>query len=233
MNHNKFPFSLFLVLARGPALGGCMSRRTYRFVRDTQFCTDVGAAVRPRHAGDSWFDRARSALSNQLSATSWLSHHEPGEVQNHQYSGIRRASASRRGCVVEWLQPSGRRPEGCCRSTELSGGRGQLPEVADYRLRRTMHAPCMPRLTLADVWRRQPESHESFEVACRNAAGRCSTSVSMCSTRAVQRKQRRSDAEGRECSSPHTHRVAPAALWTLCSDASGHDRPIPPTCGLF
>ena len=135
--------------------------------------------------------------------------------------------------VFEWLQPSGRRPEGCCRSTELSGGRGQLPEVADYRLRRTMHAPCMPRLTLADVWRRQPESHESFELACRNAAGRCSTSVSMCSTRAVQRKQRRSDAEGRECSSPRTHRGAPAALWTLWSDASGHNRPIPPTCGLF
>ena len=44
------------------------------------FCTDVGSAVRPRHAGDSWFDRARSALSNQLSATSWLPHHEPGEV---------------------------------------------------------------------------------------------------------------------------------------------------------
>jgi len=59
--------------------------------------------------------------------------------------------------VFEWLQPSGRRPEGCCRSTELSCGRCQLPEVADYRLRRTMHAPCMPRLTLADVWRRQPE----------------------------------------------------------------------------
>ena len=40
-------------------------------------------------------DRARSALSNHLSATSWLSHHEPGEVQNHQHSGIRRASARR------------------------------------------------------------------------------------------------------------------------------------------
>ena len=48
-----------------------------------------------------------------------------------------------------------------------------------YRLGRTMHAPCMFRLTLADVWRRQPESHESFELACRNAAGRCSTSASM------------------------------------------------------
>ena len=131
---------------------------------------------------------------------------------------------------MEWLQPSGRRPEGCCRSTELSGGRGQLPEVTGYRRRRTMHAPCMLRLTLADVWRRQPESHDSFELACCNAAGRCSTSISMYITRAVQRKQRRSDAEGRECSSPHTHRVAPAALWTLCSDASGHDRPIPPTC---
>ena len=53
------------------------------------------SAVRPRHAGDSWSDGARSALSDQLSATSWLPHHEPGEVQNHQHSGIRRASARR------------------------------------------------------------------------------------------------------------------------------------------
>ena len=66
------------------SVGGCMSRKNYRFVRDTRFCPDVGAAARPWHAGGSWFDRARSALSNQLSATSWLSHHEPGEVQNHQ-----------------------------------------------------------------------------------------------------------------------------------------------------
>ena len=73
----------------------CMSRKNYRFVRDTRFCTDVGSAVRPRHAGDSWFDRARHGPSNQLSATSWLHRHEPGEVQNHQHSGIRRASARR------------------------------------------------------------------------------------------------------------------------------------------
>ena len=59
------------------------------------FGTDCRSAVRPRHAGDSWFDRARSALSNQLSATFWLQRHEPGEVQNHQHSGIRRASARR------------------------------------------------------------------------------------------------------------------------------------------
>ena len=34
--------------------------------------------------------------------------------------------------VLEWLQPSGRRPEGCCCSTELSGGRGWILEVAGY-----------------------------------------------------------------------------------------------------
>ena len=43
--------------------------------------------------------------------------------------------------VLEWLQPSGRRPEGCCCSTELSGGRGRLPEATGYRHRRTMHVP--------------------------------------------------------------------------------------------
>ena len=45
--------------------------------------------------------------------------------------------------VLEWLQPSGRRPEGCYCSTELSGGRGRLPEATGYRHRRTMHVPCM------------------------------------------------------------------------------------------
>ena len=58
-----------------------MSGNRHRFVPDTRFCTDVGSAVRPRHAGDSWFDKARSALSNQLSATSWLPHHEPGNTR--------------------------------------------------------------------------------------------------------------------------------------------------------
>ena len=53
--------------------------------------------------------------------------------------------------VLEWLQPSGRRPEGCCCSTELSGGRGRLPEATGYRHRRTMHVPCMPTLTLTDT----------------------------------------------------------------------------------
>ena len=72
-----------------------MSRKNYRFVRDTRFGTDVGAAVRPRHAGDSWLCKARSALSNQLLATSWLQHHKPGEVQNQQHSGNHRASARR------------------------------------------------------------------------------------------------------------------------------------------
>ena len=79
---------------RGPALGGVCLRIRTAFLR-RHAGTDCRSAVRPRHAGDSWFDRARSALSNQLSATSWLPHHEPGEVQNHQHSGIRRASARR------------------------------------------------------------------------------------------------------------------------------------------
>ena len=220
-----------------------MSRKNYRFVRDTRFGTDVGSAVRPRHAGDSWFDRARLALSNQLSATSWL-------------SGLTSRATARRGTKPPrfWHSPCKRKPPRMCLSgcsllvDDLKAAVALLSSmVVETSFQRSqtivfdvpcMHhgawvGPCMPRLTLADVWRRQPESHESFELACRNAAGRCSTSVSMCSTPAVQRKQRRSDAEGRECSSPRTHRSAPAAFWTLWSDASGHGRPIPPTCGLF
>ena len=68
--------------------------------------------------------------------------------------------------VLEWLQPSGRRPEGCCCSTELSGGRGPAGcqrLYIGYRHRCTMHVPCMPTLTLADVCGRQPDSHQSFD----------------------------------------------------------------------
>ena len=56
--------------------------------------------------------------------------------------------------VLEWLQPSGRRPEGCCCSTELSGGRGQVLGVAGYYTRPIMHAPHTLRLTLANIQRR-------------------------------------------------------------------------------
>ena len=56
--------------------------------------------------------------------------------------------------VLEWLQPSGRRPEGCCCSTELSGGRGRELGVAGYYTRPIMHAPHTLRLTLANIQRR-------------------------------------------------------------------------------
>ena len=39
-----------------------------RFVPDTRFGTDCRSAVRPLRPGDSWFDGARQALSNHLSA---------------------------------------------------------------------------------------------------------------------------------------------------------------------
>ena len=106
--------------------------------------------------------------------------------------------------VLEWLQPSGRRPEGCCCSTELSGGRGRLPEATGYRQRRTMHVPCMPTMTLADVSARQSDRHESFDHTRRIAVKRCSTSTSMCGSRAAQREQRSGDGEGRDCSPPRT-----------------------------
>ena len=72
-----------------------MSEKNYRFSSDTHAGTDCRSAVHPRHARDSWLDRARSALSNQLSATSWLQRHKPGDVPKCQHSGIRRASARR------------------------------------------------------------------------------------------------------------------------------------------
>ena len=106
--------------------------------------------------------------------------------------------------VLEWLQPSGPRPEGCCCSTELSGGRGRLPEATGYRQRRTMHVPCMPTMTLADVSARQSDRHESFDHKRRVAVKRCSTSTSMCGSRAAQREQRSGDGEGRDCSPPRT-----------------------------
>ena len=48
--------------------------------------------------------------------------------------------------VLEWLQPSGRRPEGCCCSTELSGGRSRELGVAGYYIRPIMHAPHRPQI---------------------------------------------------------------------------------------
>ena len=67
--------------------------------------------------------------------------------------------------VLEWLQPSGRRPEGCCCSTELSGGRGRVLGVAGYYTRPIMHAPHTLRLTLANIQRKTFFRHESFDHA--------------------------------------------------------------------
>ena len=117
--------------------------------------------------------------------------------------------------VLEWLQPSGRRPESCCCSTELSGGRGRELGVAGYYTRPIMHAPHTLRLTLANIQRKTFFRHESFDHAWQNAVRRCSTLASMYSSHAMQQEQSSSDGEGRDCSSPRTHRGAPAALWAL------------------
>ena len=117
--------------------------------------------------------------------------------------------------VLEWLQPSGRRPEGCCCSTELSGGRSRELGVAGYYTRPIMHAPHTLRLTLANIQRKTFFKHESFDHAWQNAVRRCSTLASMYSSHAMQQEQSSSDGEGRDCSSPRTHRGAPAALWAL------------------
>ena len=117
--------------------------------------------------------------------------------------------------VLEWLQPSGRRPEGCCCSTELSGGRGRELGVAGYYTRPIMHAPHTLRLTLANIQRRTACRHQSFDHAQQNAVRRCSTSASMYSSRAMQREQSSSSTE-KAATAPH--RVRTAVLW----QHSGH-----------
>ena len=107
----------------------------------------------------------------------------------------------------ESQRPSGPRPEGRWCSIELSCDRGQLPLVPHHRGRLTIHPSCMPRLTLADHLSRQTDRHESFDHARRIAARRCSTSASMCGSRATQREQRCGDGEGRDCSPPRTAAV--------------------------
>ena len=75
-------------------------------------------------------------------------------------------------------------------------------KVTDPHRSPTKHAPCMLRLALANILRRQSDRPESFVCTWRNAAKRYSASATICGTRAVQRSQRRTDGEGRECSSP-------------------------------
>ena len=143
--------------------------------------------------------------------------------------------------VLEWLQPSGRRPEGCCCSTELSGGRGRILGVADYYIRPIMHAPHTLRLTLANIQRKTFFRHESFDHAWQNAVRRCSTLASMYSSHAMQQEQSSSDGEGRNYSSPRTRTLLQYAL--RCSGStrgtleqcqpSGHYRSALATCCLF
>ena len=87
--------------------------------------------------------------------------------------------------------------------------------VAGYYTRPIMHAPHTLRLTLANIQRKTFFKHESFDHAWQNAVRRCSTLASMYSSHAMQQEQSSSDGEGRDCSSPRTHRGAPAALWAL------------------
>jgi hypothetical protein len=82
---------------RGPRLSGCMSRKTYRFVRDTHSSTALGASVRPPLPAGRWFDRACRALSNHLSATSDRHRAEPE-------GGLQCSSRRRRRSADEELQ---------------------------------------------------------------------------------------------------------------------------------
>ena len=106
--------------------------------------------------------------------------------------------------VLEWLQPSGRRPEGCCCSTELSGGRGRILGVAGYYTRPIMHAPHTLRLTLANVAERCHVSDVAQHWPQCTAVTRCSKSRAVATEKAA--------------TAPH--RVRTAVLRQL----SGHSR---------
>ena len=80
--------------------------------------------------------------------------------------------------------------------------------VAHYHACPTMHAPCTLRLTLTNISARQFDGHESFDHTRRIAVKRCSTSASMCGSRAAQRDQRSGNGEGRDCSPPRDGRGA-------------------------
>ena len=189
--------------ARLPLAPWRIYRNKHRFVRDTCAGTDCRTAVHPLLPGDSRYDGARQALSYHLSTVS--NAHRVGS------GGVPKCSHGDVECMTddrgESQRPSGPRPEGRWCSIELSCDRGQLPLVPHHRGRLTIHPSCMPRLTLADHLSRQTDRHESFDHARRIAARRCSTSASMCSSRATQREQRCGDGEGRDCSPPRTAAV--------------------------
>ena len=123
------------------ALGGPMSRKTYRFVRDTRSCTAFGVTVRPVRTVDGQFSRPLSGGENKPGAKKNGRHDEPVAVHNHQHFGIRRASARRwkkrwsdRGLQVE-------RPEGRWCSIMFIRHRRSLHRVAAYHIlaQRCMH----------------------------------------------------------------------------------------------
>ena len=83
-------------------------------------------------------------------------------------------------------------------SSVLSGGRGRLPEATGYRHRRTMHVPCTPTLTLADISARQSDRHESFDQSTRTATlldvarhrPRCAAAARRSESSAARRRRR-------------------------------------------
>ena len=223
------------VWRRGPGSSPrwCMSEKNYRFSSDTHAGTDCRSAVHPRHARDSWLDRARSALSNQLSATSWLQRHKPGDVPKCQHSGIRRASARRAkrrwsdsSLQVEDLKASGT-------PTSLASTCATfLGSATTMAGRSIMVCALCQRRSLASAQACSSDLPSSCAYSERYEE-RWSAVVDGIFSLEPQRIRLSGLGQSRECSSPRTHRGALAALWTLWSDASGHDRPILPTCGLF
>ena len=83
------------VISAGSSPRWCMSRKTYRFVRDTRVGTDCRTAVRPRHAAHGACPRRHPGRGHALGATQKAANHKPGEVHKCQHLAIRRASARR------------------------------------------------------------------------------------------------------------------------------------------
>ena len=122
--------------------------------------------------------------------------------------------------VLEWLQPSGRRPEGCCCSTELSGGRGRLPEATGYRHRRTMHAPCTLRLALSEHTRRDSLTDMNPSTTRAGSLSNVARHRPRCA--AAARRSESSAAATEKAATAH-HRGRPR-----CSDKhSGHSGAMP------
>ena len=203
-----------------------MSEKNYRFSSDTHAGTDCRSAVHPRHARDSWLDRARSALSNQLSATSWLQRHKPGDVPKCQHSGIRRASARR--AKRRWSDSSLQveDPKASGTPTSLANTCTIFPGSATTMAAHSiMVCALCQRRSLASALRSGLLFRPALVVRILGTVQeRWSAVVNGIFSLEPQRIRLGGLRQSCELQLPRTTMSAPAAFWALWSDASGQYR---------